>query len=84
MNRIESVYVDAARADMLTGKGIYLVVDLSNDQSISVSLDSKADDPYFKEINRDKRCYEVKTDGRRVFWSNGASLTLEEIIALLR
>ena len=84
ISRIESVYVDAAQADALTGKGIYLIVDLYNNGSISVSLDSKADDPLFAENNRDRRCYEAKTDGSRVYWPNGASLTLDEIIALLQ
>jgi hypothetical protein len=42
-----------------------------------LELTAKHDDPLFAEI---KNLSRPKTDGERIYWSNGASLTVEDII----
>lgn len=42
-----------------------------------IELTAKHDDPLFAEI---KNLSRPKTDGERIYWSNGASLTVEDII----
>ena len=84
MPKIIDAWVDAASHDKQPGMGIELIVYLDNNGSISVCLDSKADAPLFSEILRDSRCTEVKTDGERVCWPNGASLTVDEMVVMLQ
>ena len=55
-------------------------VELANGSIIVLELASKHDDPLFAEI---KELFRPKTDGERVYWANGASLTLDEIMEKL-
>ncbi len=56
-------------------------LELDNGVGIILSLKSKYGDPKFAEI---KELSLPKTDGERVYWSNGAVLTADEIITMLR
>ena len=82
--RITEVWLDNAGCDKETGIGTYLVVYLDNGQNLTISLDSKADDPLFTDILMSRCDNEAKTDGERVYWSNGASLAVGEILAMLQ
>lgn len=55
-------------------------IELANGSIIILELGSKEHDPLFAQI---KELAKPKTDGERVYWLNGASLTLDEIMALL-
>ncbi len=82
--KITEVWLDNANCDIETGMGTYLVVYLSNGQNLTVSLDPKAGEPLFADVITGKCETEAKTDGERVYWDNGASLTADEIIAMLQ
>ena len=58
-----------------------VLIKLENGVFINLSLKPKLVDPLFAEI---KELSLPKTDGERVYWSNGAALTIDEIIAMLR
>jgi len=58
-----------------------VLVALDNGVTIALTLKPKLDDPLFAEI---KKLSFPKTDGERIYWSNGASLTVSEIMAMLR
>ena len=59
-----------------------LIIDLDNGNVIMLTLKSKNNDPLFNEIIMGRLT--PQTDGDQIYWSNGASLTLEEIIAMIR
>lgn len=55
-------------------------VELENGSIILLELTPKLADPLFAQIRELSR---PRTDGDRVYWANGASLTLDEIIKML-
>ncbi|MEA4920253.1 MAG: hypothetical protein VB078_04980 [Clostridiaceae bacterium] len=57
-----------------------ILVELENGAILILELSSKLSDPLFAEI---KELSLPKTDGTRVYWSNGANLSLDEIICML-
>ena len=57
-------------------------IELDNHNLITINLASKQHDPLFAEVLSEQ--FVPKTDGERVYWYNGASLTLDEIMAILR
>lgn len=60
----------------------YLItVEFDNGNIILLMLESKLSDPLFAEI---EALSNPKTDGERVFWINGASLTVDEIMDMLQ
>ena len=67
-----------------TYTGIYEEIDieLDNRNIITINLKSKQDDPLIAEVLREQ--FIPKTDGGRVYWYNGASMTLEEVVTMLR
>jgi hypothetical protein len=81
--KIRGVWQDAACCDE-RGMGIALNVDFDNSAVILVYLDSKADDPLFADIFSGKCETQPKTDGERIYWETGASLTLQELMAILQ
>ncbi|GHU80019.1 hypothetical protein FACS1894191_4240 [Clostridia bacterium] len=81
--KIRGVWQDAACCDE-HGMGIALNVDFDNSAVIFVYLDSKADDPLFTDIFSGKCDVQPKTDGDRVYWETGASLTVPEIMDMLQ
>jgi hypothetical protein len=60
-----------------------LMILLSNDQSVQVSLKPKIDDPRFAYLRDDSVIQRPRTDGERVFWQGGPSLCFDEIIEML-
>ena len=56
-------------------------IELDNGISITLTITGKMSDPLFAQI---KELSLPKTDGDRVYWLNGASLTVDEIMAMLR
>lgn len=58
-----------------------VIVELADGSVLLLSLASKRDDPLFSEI---KELSLPRTDGDRIFWINGASLTFEQILDLLK
>ncbi|MDR0839915.1 MAG: hypothetical protein LBN26_00795 [Christensenellaceae bacterium] len=81
--KIKSVWMDSACCDK-QGMGIALDVDLDNGASMMVYLDSKAGEPSFTDILNGKYRAKPKTDGERVYWENGASLSFQEMIDMLQ
>lgn len=57
-----------------------ILVELDNGAILMLELTPKLHDPLFAEIPT--LCL-PRTDGARVYWSNGASLSLDEIMELL-
>jgi len=66
------------------GLGAALDITLDNGSFFVISLDSKIDDPHFADILHGRYREKPKTDGERVYWNNGASLSLDETIAILQ
>jgi len=56
-------------------------VELDNGVYLGLTLKDKMSDPLFAQI---KELSLPKTDGDRVYWFNGASLTVDDIMAMLR
>ena len=78
---IKSVLEDADTCDE-NGMGMLIFVDFDNDASISFMLDSKASDPLFDTAARG-RAGKPQTDGKRVYWQNGASLTIPDMLSIV-
>lgn len=57
-------------------------VELDNHNVIMLNLKSKCGEPLFAEVISERLT--PHTDGGRVYWCNGASLTLEEIVVMLQ
>ncbi len=55
-------------------------IELANGSIILLDLDIKKTDPLFAQI---KDLSKPNTDGEKIFWLNGASLSLDEILELL-
>ena len=80
--KIRKFCVDDASCDE-RGMGMTLIVDLDNGSTMLFSLDSKANKPLFKDVLMN-RCGKPKTDGNRVYWPNGASLSLRDMFAIMQ
>jgi len=83
MVHIKDVWLDDAYCDE-NGMRISLSVFLSNGASIMIYLDSKASDPLFFDILKGTCSTKAKTDGSCVYWENGASISLKEMIDILQ
>ena len=83
MPKIKEIWMDDSSCDE-SGMGIVLYVQLHNGEGIIISLDSKADEPLFRDVLSGKCCDRPQSDGKRVYWNNGASLTIEEMFAMLK
>lgn len=59
-----------------------LDIELDNHNVILLTLMSKRSDPLFAEIIEERLT--PYTDGECIYWRNGASLTLGQIITMLR
>ena len=83
MQKITEIWIDDACCDE-RGMGTVLYVHFQNGEGLIVSLDSKADDPLFRDVLSSKSCDRPQTDGERVYWENGASLSVQEMLAMLK
>ena len=82
--KIERVYFDDTSCDTQTGLNSFLIVFLDNGHEMSIRLNSKANDPAFADILTGRCKSKPQTDGERVFWDNGASLALGEMLNMLQ
>ena len=83
MSKIKSIWLDTGCCDE-NGMGAALTVDLENRASVMIYLDSKIGEPCFADILFGRYRDKPKTDGQRVFWDNGANLSLDEIMDILQ
>jgi hypothetical protein len=68
------------RVEALDEQSQCISVELENGSIILLELTPKLGDPLFAQIRELSR---PRTDGGRVYWANGASLTLDEILEML-
>lgn len=68
------------RVEVLDEQSDCIAVELENGSTAILELSARHDDPLFAEI---KGLSRPKTDGERIYWSNGASLTVDEIMRML-
>jgi hypothetical protein len=60
-----------------------LIILLSNDQVVQVSLNQKTNDLRFAYMRDAPTVQKPRTDGSRVYWQNGPSLCFGEIMEML-
>ena len=82
MQRITEIWTDDSRCDE-RGMGAVLNVHFQSGDGIIISLDSKVDAPLFRDVLNGKCRNSPQTDGERVYWENGASLSVKEMLAML-
>lgn len=68
------------RVEALDEQSQHISVELENGSIILLELSPKLSNPLFAQIRELSR---PRTDGDRVYWANGASLTLDEILEML-
>lgn len=85
MAKIHDTWMDNVNCDD-NGKGAILYIELDNCTSISMSLDPLAEDPLFSEVmlSRQRHSAQPQTDGDRIHWSNGASITINDIVTMIQ
>ena len=76
--KIKAVYLDDNSSGGKTD--ISLDIYLSNGQIIIYSLNDRKDDPRFADILSGDYSEEALTDGERISWPNGVSISLDEIL----
>ena len=81
--KIKRVWLDVATATM-DGQDAALGVDFDNGHCVVLTLDPIMNEPLFTDIVRGKGNTKPETDGSRVYWANGASLTVDEILTMLK
>ncbi len=64
--------------------GNCLDIELSNGNLLLLSLQPVMQYPEFKELLEDNRILYPKTDGNSVFWKNGPSISIENLIKLMQ
>ena len=64
--------------------GIFLDITFSNEQTVLLPLTEKVHDPAFTGLLEDDRICRPKTDGERVYWTDGPSLSCAEILQMVR
>ena len=79
--KIETAHVDDALCDE-NGMGIMLFVYFNNGAGISFPLDSKADEPLINSVMQNNGGG-FNTDGRHIYWQNGASLSIPEMMTIV-
>lgn len=68
------------KVEALDEQSHHISVELENGSIILLVLTPKLGDPLFAQISELSR---PRTDGDRVYWANGASLTLDEVLEML-
>jgi hypothetical protein len=64
--------------------GVLLDICFTNGQVLILPLAGKARDPSFMELLVNNRLFHPKTDGERVYWNDGPSLTCAEIFQMVK
>ena len=83
MQKITEVWMDDSQCDE-RGMGTVLYVHFQNGDGIIISLDSKVDEPLFRDVLNIKCRDKPQTDGERVYWEKGASLSVQEMLTMLK
>jgi len=83
MLKITRAWVDDALCDE-RGRGTELFVYFDNGASVTIFLDSKANEPYFTDIIAGRYRDQPTTDGENVCWGNGARLSFNEVFDILQ
>jgi len=78
---IETAHVDDVFCDE-NGMGIMLFVYFNNGAGISFPLDSKSDEPLIQDVMKTGGG-KFNTDGKRIYWQNGASLSIPEMMTVV-
>ena len=68
------------RVEVVDEQSDCIAVELEDGSMAVLELSAKYSDPLFAKI---KELSGPKTDGKRVYWANGASLTIDEIMKML-
>lgn len=68
------------RVEALEGQPDLIFVEFDTGTTVLLALESKLDEPLFAQI---RELSNPRTDGERVYWINGASLTVPQIIAMV-
>lgn len=68
------------RVEVLDEQLECIAVELENGSIAIIELTARHSDPLFAEI---KNLSRPRTDGERVYWPNGASLTVDEIMEMI-
>lgn len=58
-------------------------VTLSNGHAIILEFRKRATEPFFAEVIQSGLFDKPQTDGRRLYWINGPSYTVEDILTIL-
>lgn len=68
------------RVEALEGQPDLIFVEFDTGTTVLLALESKLNEPLFAQI---RELSNPRTDGERVYWINGASLTVTQIVAML-
>jgi len=82
MAKITDVSVDYD--ETLPFFGATIIIHLVDKQAIFLSLEPKANDLPFSSLREGNKLFDVKTDGNSIYWTNGARLTFDEIMEMLK
>ncbi len=58
-------------------------ITLSNGHTILLELGNRINEPIFAKLIERKQFYHPKTDGKQLYWIDGPSFTVAEILAML-
>ena len=81
MRKIRSVSIAANESNDILGET--LAIFLNNGQTILLSLKSKAEDINFSSMCKNNHFLNPETDGERIYWRDGPSLSFEEIMGMI-
>lgn len=84
MKKIQMVNVSSNETDKDDLSNISLDISFANGQGVLLPLTEKLHDPEFIRIYEDGRISRPKTDGERVYWIDGPSLSYAEILQLVK
>ena len=64
--------------------GVSLIISLDNEQTIFLSIESKADDPEYSFLINSKQPPVPRTDGDSIYWPEGPRLPFDEVMEMLQ
>ena len=82
--KIQMVNVSSNETGRDDLSNVSLDISFTNGQSVLIPLTGKAHDPEFVRMYEDWRIAQPKTDGERVYWIDGPSLSYDEILEMVR
>lgn len=79
--RMESERLKIVRVGALDGDSFGIT--LESGHTILLELGSRIEEPAFAVLVKNGDFCKPRTDGKRIYWAGGASITLEEILEML-